>query len=291
MLLSSTGLLMLLHSWFLPGTRAFSTSSSSLSDTRASCAPQSRNRARQGARLGRELPGDSVRTASVSFTRCILGTLRYRLSACSVGNLQLRLPRAIDSYHGTVDAASFGNQCIQQGGSLPSNLPSDVLEATVPYFGRFAADPSVPQSEDCLNLNIIRPANIPADAQLPILFWIYGGFFAVRSNTTPLHNGTAIVQRSIHLGQPVIYVAVNYRVNVFGFLGGAEVEKAGIGNLGLQDQRTALHWVQKHISSFGGDPNKVMIWGESAGLMSVFFHQRLDTLTDTISSWHSGQTT
>ncbi|TFK91448.1 carotenoid ester lipase precursor [Polyporus arcularius HHB13444] len=188
-----------------------------------------------------------------------------------VGDLRFRLPRLIDSYHGTVNATAFGNQCIQQGAATLSNVPPEILEAVMPFLGKFAPDPTVPQSEDCLNLNIYRPANVSADAKLPVLFWIYGGGFAVGSNATPLHNGTAIVQRSIEIGQPVIYVAVNYRLTVFGFLGGAEIKEARVGNLGLQDQRAALRWVHKHISSFGGDPGKVTIWGESAGAASVFF--------------------
>ncbi|TFK78301.1 alpha/beta-hydrolase, partial [Polyporus arcularius HHB13444] len=129
---------------------------------------------------------------------------------------------------------------------------------------------SVPQSEDCLNLNILRPVNVSADVQLPVLFWIHGGGFATGSNAIPSYNGTAIVQRSIDIGEPVIFVGVNYRLNVFGSLGGQEVKDAGVGNLGLHDQRTALRWVQKFISSFGGDPKKVTIWGESAGSASVF---------------------
>ncbi|KAI0059500.1 alpha/beta-hydrolase, partial [Artomyces pyxidatus] len=75
-------------------------------------------------------------------------------------------------------------------------------------------------------------------------------------------NGVAIVQRSIELGQPVLFVTL-------GFLASAEVEERGVGNIGLHDQRQALRWVNKYVNAFGGDPDKVTIWGESAGALSV----------------------
>ncbi|KAI0699612.1 carotenoid ester lipase precursor [Cerioporus squamosus] len=189
-----------------------------------------------------------------------------------IGDLRLRLPQLIDSYNGTLNATVLGNQCIQQALVVPPNLPQEVLEDIAPLLTTFGVAPNVTQSEDCLNLNVIRPANVSADAKLPVLFWIYGGGFATGSNAFPAYNGTAIVQRSIDLNEPVIFVALNYRLNVFGFLGGEEIKDAGLGNLGLQDQRTALRWVNKFIEAFGGDPTKVTIWGESAGSISVFLH-------------------
>lgn len=70
----------------------------------------------------------------------------------------------------------------------------------------------------------------------------------------------------------MIYVSANYRLNAFGFLQGKEAKAAGLGNIGLRDQQFALRWVQKHISAFGGDPTKVIIWGESAGAFSAGYH-------------------
>jgi acetylcholinesterase len=81
-----------------------------------------------------------------------------------------------------------------------------------------------------------------------------------------------IVQQSIINKKPVIGISINYRIAAFGFLYSNEVEAAGTQNLGLRDQRLALQWVNKHISSFGGDPTKVTIWGESAGAYSVGDH-------------------
>ncbi|TFK87023.1 carotenoid ester lipase precursor [Polyporus arcularius HHB13444] len=189
-----------------------------------------------------------------------------------IGDLRLQLPQLINAYNGTLNATVFGNQCVQQALVPPPDLPPDVLQDIVPLLTLFSPNPNVTQSEDCLNLNVIRPANLSADAKLPVLFWIYGGGFVTGSNAMPVYNGTAIVQRSMDLNEPVLFVALNYRLNVFGFLGGQEIKDAGVGNLGLQDQRAALRWVETFIHSFGGDPTKVTIWGESAGSISVFLH-------------------
>lgn len=85
-----------------------------------------------------------------------------------------------------------------------------------------------------------------------------------------MYNGASLVDESVANGQPVIWVAVNYRVGGFGFLPGKEMLKDGSSNLGLQDQRLGLQWVADNIAAFGGDPTKVTIWGESAGAISVF---------------------
>ncbi|THH21429.1 hypothetical protein EW146_g170 [Bondarzewia mesenterica] len=127
-----------------------------------------------------------------------------------------------------------------------------------------------PSSEDCLTLNVIKPASATTSSKLPVVVWIFGGGFEIGGTST--YDGGVIVQRSIDLGEPVVYVSMNYRVSAFGFLASQEVKDAGVGNLGLQDQREALRWVQKYIASFGGDPNKVTIWGESAGAISVGLH-------------------
>jgi acetylcholinesterase len=86
------------------------------------------------------------------------------------------------------------------------------------------------------------------------------------------YNMSYIVQQSVYNNKPVISISINYRMAAFGFLYSAEVEAAGTQNLGLRDQRLAMQWVNKHISSFGGDPSKVTIWGESAGAYSVGDH-------------------
>jgi len=81
-----------------------------------------------------------------------------------------------------------------------------------------------------------------------------------------------IVQNGVNLGKPFIAVTINYRLTAFGFLGGKEVMGSGQTNVGLRDQRLAMHWIQENIEAFGGDASKVTIWGESAGAASVGFH-------------------
>ncbi|KIY01086.1 uncharacterized protein Z520_02638 [Fonsecaea multimorphosa CBS 102226] len=118
-------------------------------------------------------------------------------------------------------------------------------------------------SEDCLTLNVIRPQGLPSTASLPVLFWIHGG--GNENGQSIFYNGTALVQYSVQIGQPIIYVACNYRLGGFGFLNSPAFQAEGISNLGLKDQYLALQWAHENIASFGGNPNKVVIFGESAG--------------------------
>lgn len=126
-----------------------------------------------------------------------------------------------------------------------------------------------PVSEDCLTINVIRPAGLDAGAQLPVGVWIHGGGGFMGSSLDPRYNLSFIVQQSVDMGKPFIGVSLNYRLHGFGYLFGTAVLEAGITNLGYKDQRLALHWVQENIGAFGGDPKKVTIWGESAGAFSV----------------------
>ncbi|KAJ7155733.1 Alpha/Beta hydrolase protein [Mycena filopes] len=182
-----------------------------------------------------------------------------------VGDLRFRLPVANAAYNGTHSATAFGPACPQQAVKLPvlTGLPQEVVDDVVnSLFGIV-----FPSAEDCLTINVIKPATATAASKLPVVAWIFGGGFELGSPS--MYDGKTIVERSIALGEPVIYVSMNYRVSAFGFLASKEVRAAGVGNLGLQDQRQALRWIQKYITSFGGDPTKVTIWGESAGAISV----------------------
>ncbi|KAI0819594.1 carotenoid ester lipase precursor [Trametes gibbosa] len=190
-----------------------------------------------------------------------------------VGNLRFRSPQPVTPYVGLINATTPGNQCYQQNLPEPP-VPNGASPELQQFLDAILASQGTgpPQSEDCLNINVVVPAGSKPGDELPVAAWIYGGAFQVGSNV--LEPGAAIVNRSIELGQPVIFVSMNYRLSAFGFLGGRAVEKFGLGNLGLQDQREALRWIQKYISAFGGDPTKVTIFGESAGAMSVM-HQML----------------
>ena len=125
------------------------------------------------------------------------------------------------------------------------------------------------QSEDCLNLNVVRPARRHGGDGLPVLLWIYGGGFTQGANSDPMWNLSYIVQQSVRQKQPILAISINYRLSFLGFPGGQESLDAGSTNLGLKDQRMALRWAQENVDAFGGDPSKVTIWGESAGGISV----------------------
>ncbi|KAJ7776821.1 Alpha/Beta hydrolase protein [Mycena maculata] len=204
-------------------------------------------------------------TVSSSTTQSFLG---IPFAQPPVGDLRYRLPVANSPYNTSFTATAMGPGCPQQAVVLP--ILTGFTEEVVDYVANSIFGTVFPSDEDCLTLNVIKPSTATATSKLPVVVWIFGGGFELGS--PQMYDGTPIVQRSIAMGEPVIYVSMNYRVSAFGFLPGAEVRAAGVGNLGLQDQRQAFRWVQQYITAFGGDPTKVTIWGESAGAISVSLH-------------------
>ncbi|KIM43069.1 hypothetical protein M413DRAFT_26269 [Hebeloma cylindrosporum] len=219
--------------------------------------------------LAAPLAGPTVSLDGATFVGKTSGTTEKYLgipfAQPPVGNLRYRLPQSITYSGGTYDATNFGLSCGQQSISLPilTGLVAEVADYVVnSIFGKI-----FPDSEDCLTVNVVKPKTATAASKLPVVVWIFGGGFELGSPS--MYDGGLIVSRSQALGSPVIYVSMNYRLTGFGFLASKEVKDAGVGNLGLQDQREALRWVNKYITQFGGDPNKVTIWGESAGAISA----------------------
>ncbi|EIN05435.1 carotenoid ester lipase [Punctularia strigosozonata HHB-11173 SS5] len=172
------------------------------------------------------------------------------------GKARLHLPQLNLPYTGVHDATTFGPGCLQQATPTPTLVP-----------GSNSSAPPPPTDEECLTINVITPASSHPNSKFPVAVWIYGGGFETGMSSSS--DGGMIVNRSIELSEPVVYVSMNYRLNGFGFLSSREVRDAGLGNLGLHDQREALRWIQKYIRAFGDDPAKVTIWGESAGAISV----------------------
>ncbi|KAL1702025.1 Alpha/Beta hydrolase protein [Schizophyllum commune] len=123
------------------------------------------------------------------------------------------------------------------------------------------------QSEDCLTINILRPANISSEAKLPVLVWVYGGGFHGGSART--FNATDLAARSVDRGTPIIYVNFNYRLGPLGFPQGSEMDDKGMLNVGLKDSLLAFQWVNRNIAAFGGDPAKVTAVGSSAGSITI----------------------
>ncbi|KAI9437418.1 carotenoid ester lipase precursor [Lactarius psammicola] len=181
------------------------------------------------------------------------------------GDRRLRQPEPLPPYEDyNYLVQRYGNSCPQQGFTLPEAF--NKVPKLADSLNRIYSD-LMHDAEDCLTVNVVKPAGAAPGSKYPVLVWIYGGGFEIGGPST--YNGGKVVERSLELNQPVIYVSINYRLSALGFLPGKEVQDAKIGNLGLQDQRVALRWVQKYISKFGGDPSKVTIWGESAGAISV----------------------
>ena len=189
-----------------------------------------------------------------------------------VGALRLKPPQPLTAPQGTISATANGKAC-------PQFVFSDAINDAIPTaeIGLLLDTPlfqtTLNAGEDCLVLNVHRPAGTTADSKLPVLFWIFGGGFEIGWNS--MYDGAGWVSASVTQGKPIIFVTVNYRVGGFGFLPGAEILADGSSNLGLLDQRLGLQWVADNIAAFGGDPEKVTIWGESAGAISVFDHMAM----------------
>ncbi len=125
---------------------------------------------------------------------------------------------------------------------------------------------SAEESEDCLYLNIWKP-QIKDGKSLPVVVYIHGGGFSSGDGSEPRYDGESMAVKG------VIFITINYRLSVFGFLAHPDLSKenkqGSSGNYGLQDQNEALRWIKRNISAFGGNPDQITIAGESAGSMSV----------------------
>ena len=158
-----------------------------------------------------------------------------------VGDLRWRAPQPAAKWEGVLQATNFGPSPVQASRIGPK------------------------MSEDCLYLNVWTPAK-SADDHLPVLVWIYGGGFSAGSTSDRSYSGEKLA------GKGVVLVSINYRVGQLGFLAHPELSAENpnhvSGNYGLLDQIAGLQWVKKNIAAFGGDPNKVTIFGESAGGIS-----------------------
>ncbi|KAL0578840.1 hypothetical protein V5O48_003164 [Marasmius crinis-equi] len=176
-----------------------------------------------------------------------------------LGELRLKPPVKAELDVETFDASSFSPFCLQPNVSLSQ------------------------MSEDCLTINVFRPSSVSAGANLPVMFWTYGGGF--QAGSANMYNASAIVAQSAARGTPIVFVSFNYRLGPLGFPQGGEADRKGSLNLALRDQILALEWVQENIHAFGGDKDKVgcrmqqnrppltlskvTIFGESAGAIMI----------------------
>lgn len=173
-----------------------------------------------------------------------------------IGNLRLKRPIRLNKPFGTIQATAVPKGCPQMVAQYSATAPS--------LFGSFVNSPVfqavLNAGEDCLTLDVQRPAGTTTESKLPVVAWIFGGGFEL--GATNQYSGWGIVSKSMSLEKPVMYVAINYRVGGWGFMPGKELQAEGSTNLGLRDQRLGLEWIQENIAAFGGDPEKVTIWGE-----------------------------
>jgi para-nitrobenzyl esterase len=163
-----------------------------------------------------------------------------------VGNLRWRAPEPPEPHQGIFEAYEFGPAC-----------PQNATITSGGEFDRF--------SEDCLYLNIWRPSK---SGSFPVMYWIHGGAFRQGTGSYEMSNGARLANE-----REVVVVTINYRLGGLGFLSlpelASESPHQSAGNYGFLDQIEGLKWVQKNIAGFGGDPNNVTIFGQSAGGMSV----------------------
>lgn len=209
-----------------------------------------------------------------------------------VGDLRFRAPVPPQGRNTTVDNGSVGRICPQANSAwelIAAVFDPDYLEGK-PFNlsateASLASKSSPPPSldprttEDCLFLDVVVPQNILVSASnslnltsgAPVLVWIYGGGFAEGDKS--VQNPAGLIHASkAHETQGMIFVSLNYRLGAFGWLSGPSLQSEGTANAGLYDQRLALQWVQDNIHTFGGDPNRVTVIGESAGAASIM-HQ------------------
>ncbi len=164
-----------------------------------------------------------------------------------VGDLRFRAPQPAEPWAGVRDATRFGRV------------------ATQAYHGQFrGVGPGVPSGEDCLNLNVTVPNEPRAPAAgLPVMVWIHGGGYSAGSSQDFAGRGDSFVASG-----RVAFVSLNYRLSALGYLDFSRhgtAERPIDSNLGLRDQLAALQWVHENIAAFGGDPDTVTVFGESAG--------------------------
>jgi para-nitrobenzyl esterase len=209
-----------------------------------------------GLRTGADL--DAVKTdaglvSGAASAGDVTAYLGIPYAAPPVGDLRWRPPQRAPHWDGVRKADRFGTSCMQnQAGSR------------LPWTEEFMTQG--PIGEDCLFLNVWTGASSTGERR-PVMFWIYGGGFNEGSSAVAVYDGTQLARKG------VVVVSINYRVGPLGFLAHPELTKESehhtSGNYGLLDQIAALQWVHRNIAGFGGDPDQVTIFGQSAGAISV----------------------
>ncbi len=210
-------------------------------------------------------------TGALTADEGIIAFNGIRFAAPPVGSLRWAPPAAPARWQGTYDATAFGPECLQVTGDGSGFLQrmADGVGMTAQERAEFQALAKAPQprrSEDCLFLNV-RTGNAGGDMLQPVMVWIHGGAHQTGAGSTPLYQSNALVKKG------VVLVTINYRLGPLGYMAhpalSADSPQNISGNYGLMDQIAALEWVRDNIQAYGGDPENVLIFGESAGAQSV----------------------
>ncbi|KAH7268780.1 Carboxylesterase family-domain-containing protein [Fusarium solani] len=181
--------------------------------------------------------------------------LNIRYGEDTGGENRFKPPRRFFPEAGsTILTQEYGPACPQQLGA--PNIPIALSNVT-------------DISEDCLNLNIARPIGTCELDTLPVMVYIHGGSFWTGQNQEATIQPDSMVLESVYNGMPIIHVAMNYRLGVFGFAQSEVLMAEGSTNAGLRDQRLAIEWVRNKIIYFGGNPNNITIFGQSSGGLAV----------------------
>ena len=193
-------------------------------------------------------------------------------AAPPVGELRWRAPQTALAWDGVRDGTVFGAECVQsRAGSsefLNDLLNGMGLSSVQRHLAKVVLQSAPPpqESEDCLFLNV-RSANIGEAELQPVMVWIHGGSHQTGAGSQEIYQANQLVENG------VVLVTINYRLGVFGYIAhpalSADDPRGVSGNYGLLDQVAALAWIKDNIATFGGDPNNVTIFGESAGAQSV----------------------
>lgn len=180
-------------------------------------------------------------------------------AAPPVGPLRWQPPRPAQDWEGVRDCSRFAPISMQETPGVGGGF----------YDREWHVDPQIPMSEDCLYLNVWTPAK-DASERLPVMVWIFGGGMTCGYTAEMEFDGERIARRG------VILVSVNYRLNAFGFLAHPELTAEADArqdvatNFGLLDQRAGIAWVKRNIAAFGGDPDNITVFGQSAGGRSTW---------------------
>jgi carboxylesterase type B len=233
--------------------------------------------------------GYALYQATINETGNYYNFSNIRYAAPPTGDLRFAAPIKPTTINRTVNDGQQGSVCAQAApyweeiasyflaGSDVATLEYveeeiDALTASLTISSAPQSDPRA--TEDCLFLDVIVPESIyTQNTSAPVLVWVYGGGYIAGDKTSTGNPATLIASSTENCGEGVVYVAMNYRLGLFGWLSGSTFnDEDGVSNAALYDQRLAFEWVQENIHLFGGDPNRVTVIGESAGAGSIM-HQ------------------